>query len=364
MDLRIIPNGLGVNIHFTDPRPGEMRMLAQAGFRWVRMDFHWASIEKERGRYDFSAYDRLLASLAPYGIRALFIFDYTHPLYDDDLAPHTDVGRQAFAQFATAAVQHFRGHGILWEMWNEPNLKQFWNPEPNVADYAALAISVGKAIRAVAPEESYIGPATSRLNMPFLEGCFKAGLLDYWSAVSVHPYRRVDPESTAFEYAELRRIIAHYAPAGKRIPIYSGEWGYSDIAERLSLERQGQFLPRQYLNNLLNDVPLSIWYDWHDDGADAKECEHHFGTVLYPYHEGHDPVYDPKPAYLAARALTTELSGYRLVRRLPTDSPDDYILEFAKGDALKYAVWTRSATPCTASLNGRSVELTPAPQYI
>src|SRR6185295_8981306 len=36
-----IPDCLGVNIHFTDPRPGEMKMLADAGFRWVRMDFHW-----------------------------------------------------------------------------------------------------------------------------------------------------------------------------------------------------------------------------------------------------------------------------------------------------------------------------------
>jgi hypothetical protein len=33
-----IPDGLGVNIHFTDPRPGEMEMLADAGFKFVRMD--------------------------------------------------------------------------------------------------------------------------------------------------------------------------------------------------------------------------------------------------------------------------------------------------------------------------------------
>ena len=30
---------------------------------------------------------------------------------------------------------------------------------------------------------------------------------------------------------------------------------------------------------LSQGVPLSIWYDWHDDGADAHEAEHHFGTV-------------------------------------------------------------------------------------
>jgi hypothetical protein len=50
---------LGVNIHFTDPRPGEMQMIADAGITWVRMDFSWAHTERAKGEYDFSAYERL-----------------------------------------------------------------------------------------------------------------------------------------------------------------------------------------------------------------------------------------------------------------------------------------------------------------
>src|SRR5260370_38226496 len=53
-------NSLGVNIHFTDARPGEIKMIADAGFRWVRMDFKWDATERERNHYDFSEYDRLL----------------------------------------------------------------------------------------------------------------------------------------------------------------------------------------------------------------------------------------------------------------------------------------------------------------
>ena len=62
--------GLGVNIHFTDPQPGEMKMIAAAGFRWVRMDFKWDATERERGHYDFSAYDRLMQSLDQFKLRA------------------------------------------------------------------------------------------------------------------------------------------------------------------------------------------------------------------------------------------------------------------------------------------------------
>ncbi|MCE5310850.1 MAG: cellulase family glycosylhydrolase [Acidobacteriales bacterium] len=357
-------DGVGVNIHFTDPRPGEMEMLAAGGFRWVRMDFHWASIEKEKGVYDFSAYEQLLAALKPHGIRALFILDYTNKFYDDDLPPHTEEGRQAFARFAAAAVKHFQDKGILWEMWNEPNIKQFWKPAPNAEDYSKLALVVGKAIRAAAPRERYIGPATSRIDMPFLEACFKAGLLKYWDAVSVHPYRRFDPESTAEEYAKLRAMIARYAPKGKTIPIYSGEWGYSDVAADLSVDLQGQYLARQWLHNIACGVPLSIWYDWHDDGADAKEREHHFGTVFFPYFAGRTLVHDPKPAYNAARRLTSELVGYRFARRLKVGAADDYVLEFACGKQKKLACWTRAASPHTVALaGGRSLTLTDEPRY-
>jgi hypothetical protein len=43
LPLPIVPDALGVNIHFTDPESGEMEMLAAGGFRWVRMDLAGAA---------------------------------------------------------------------------------------------------------------------------------------------------------------------------------------------------------------------------------------------------------------------------------------------------------------------------------
>ncbi len=382
-----VPEGLGVNIHFTDPRPGEMEMLAEAGFSWVRMDFAWGGTEREKGKYDFSAYDRLLAALEPHGIRALFILDYSNRHYDGGLSPCSDEGRAAFARWAAAAVERFRGRGILWEMYNEPNIG-FWKPKPDAEQYVKLALAVGQAIRQVAPAEQYIGPATSQVDLAFLEKSFQAGLLESWSAVSVHPYRQQSPETAATEYARLRQMIAKYAPAGKRIPILSGEWGYSAAWNKMDAQKQGKMLPRQWLTNLSNAVPVSIWYDWHDDGPDPKEPEHHFGTVLFPYREGQRPVYEPKPAYRAAQTLTKALAGFRFNKRLHVGNEDDYVLLFAKDDDVRLAAWTVSQTPHTAVIpaspgrfaaightgeplppltaddRGLTVTLTDAPEYL
>src|SRR5436190_189141 len=84
------------------------------------------------------------------------------------LAPHTDEGRHAFATWAAAGVTHFKGRGVLWEMYNEPNISQFWKPKANVDDYIKLAIETGKAIKHAAPDELFIGPACSTMDFKFL----------------------------------------------------------------------------------------------------------------------------------------------------------------------------------------------------
>jgi len=385
-EVKTLRDTMGVNIHFADPKPGEMKMLVEGGFKWVRMDLSWGGTERGKGEYDFSAYDRLMTALGEHGIRALFILDYRNRFYDNDMSPCSDEGRKAFAKWATAAVEHFKGHGVIWEMYNEPNIS-FWKPKPDVRQYIKLALEVGREIRKVAPAEQYFGPATSQIDLKFLEECFKAGLLEYWSLVSVHPYRSKRPPETAVEeYAKLRALIDRYAPKGKKIPIISGEWGYTttDISQELC----GKFLPRLFLSNLASGLPLSIWYDWHDDGIKPDDREHNFGTVSNKYHAGRNPVYDPKPAYSAVKTLTMELGDYRFVERVHVGGGDDFVLKFSQGREIGLAFWTTSTNAHLVTVplkagsyrvvshlgdsvrsfspgkNGLNLRLTDAPQYL
>ncbi len=345
-----IPQGLGVNIHFTDPQPGEVKMIAAAGFRWVRMDFKWDATERERGQYDFSEYNRLLSALDESKIQALFILDYGNPLYDKGSPPRTAETRQAFARWAVAAAKHFSNRGVVWELYNEPNHDMFWPPRPNANEYVELALAVGRVFRSEVPGEKLIGPAVSEMDFAFLETCFKAGLLDYWSAVSVHPYLRSDPEEAAVEYCRLRKLIERYRTRSgsdgpnqnqtRDIPIISGEWGYSSAWRGMSEEKQGAMFAREILTNVTNEIPMSIWYDWRDDGSDPSDPEHHFGLVRYAYQSGRDQVYEPKPAYRAAKALSEYFSGYVFQQRLAVGGGDDYVLVFAKGSDLRVAAWT------------------------
>jgi hypothetical protein len=342
-EIPTVPDSLGVNIHFLDPLPGEMEMLAASGVKWVRMDMYWEVIEKEKGVYDFSAYDRLVSELDKHGLQALFILVYGNPLYDGNLSPRTDETRKAFARWATTAAQRYRGKGFLWEIWNEPNNDRFWKPKPKAKDYALLALETSRTIRQEVPGEEIIGPATSRFPFSFLETCFKAGLLEYWSGVSVHPYRLWNqPETATKGYRQLRKLIEKYAPKGKHVPILSGEWGYSSWFLGLNEKRQAKFLTRMWLVNMANGIPLSIWYDWRNDGI-KRSYDHNFGLVRNTFFPDRNPPFDPKPAYQAAQAFSKHLSGFQFEKRLKIGSFDDYVFLFKRDAEYRLVAWTSSS---------------------
>jgi len=346
-----VPDGLGANIHFTGAPARDLDMIEAAGFTFVRMDFTWAAIEREKGTYDFQAYDELTDALGMRGIRALYILDYSNSLYETEQSVRTEEGRQAFARFAAAAAQRYRGRGILWELWNEPNIG-FWKPQPSADDYMALAKAVFPAVRRADPEAICVAPATSGIPMDFLESCFQQGLLKLVDAVTVHPYRNKPPETVADDIAALRALMARY---GRVLPVLSGEWGYSSVWKNFDAHRQGQYLPRQFLTNLSLEIPLSIWYDWHDDGPDPKESEHHFGTVTLDY--------APKPAYRAMKRLFHWLKGMHFVKRLKS-APEDYLFLFTDDNRRVVAAWTTGESHEIEPVPGRKLTLTGDPQYL
>jgi len=64
--------------------------------------------------------------------------------------------------------------------------------------------------------------------------------------------------------------------------------------------------------------------------------------VRNSYRSGQTPVYDPKPAYFAAKTLANLIGDYRFEARLNIGSADDYVLVFAKDSERRFVAWTIS----------------------
>src|SRR5256714_12744224 len=330
-----VPSGLGVNIHIIEPRDNSIQRITASGFKWIRMDMLWNEIERQKGTYDFSRYDKLNDQLRARKLRPIYILDYGNEYYQKG-APRSREARAAFVSFVHACLQHYGHQGVIWELYNEPNI-HFWEPQPNVSEYIPLAQAVGHEIRAYEPDEWFIGPAVSGMDWNFLEACMKAGLLQYWDAVSVHPYRNEAPETVVRDWQRLRQLINQYAPKGKPVDIICSEWGYNSLT--FGEQKQSEYAVREYLTNLGSGVPLTIWYDWSDDVSDKRAEERHYGVVRSDL--------SSKQTLLSIYTMMRELKGWKISNAIFGDAA---VLTFRKGAFSKAAAWAVSASRATAQI--------------
>ncbi|HEY0257881.1 MAG TPA: cellulase family glycosylhydrolase, partial [Candidatus Methylacidiphilales bacterium] len=256
----------------------------------------------------------------------------------------------AYAQYAGAVAGHFKGKGVIWEVWNEPNWAMFWRspgrklkPGTNIPDYAGrsdagdhehyakMALAATKAIRAADPDAVVLGPAYGGApQADFVDIMGKSGVIPLWSGFSIHPYPHGAPEESLSRdfYDPTLKMIQPYFTADRQVPIVVTEAGYSNAWAEIDEKTEGQYLARTYLYNLLCGIPLTVWYDFHDDGNSVKDQEQCFGITHHDYHAGAPNVYDPKAAYFAAATYADQLKNSLFKQRVKTDQDTDYLLEF------------------------------------
>jgi len=341
----VIPATVGVNTHFVTGGTVDHDMIKDAGFRFIRQDFFWYLIETTKGEYNWAPYDTLVQELDQRGIRLLATLNLNNTLYAATTrTAFTDTADiAAFANFAAAAALRYKNSHVVWEIYNEPNQGNTWKPTPTGTEYGNFAIKVCQAIRAVDPNAAIIAPAEAGAGTSFLTSIFKTGLLQYIDGVSVHPYRDGPPpsipESVGSSIKSIQSLIAQYAPAGKKIYVISGEWGYStcNLTTGVSLQTQADYIARMQLFNMSLGIPITIWYDWKNDGTDQSQIGQNRGVV--------NSILALKPSYVAVKILSSELYGYRITGTYNTTTSGDnvFILKDTLGNT-KIAAWSQGSS--------------------
>jgi hypothetical protein len=328
----LIPDGLGVNVHFPGAPKEDMDLIKEADIRFIRADLTWSQVEREKGRYDFDRYDELVESFGSQGGRVLFILDYGNRLYGQGRAIKTDTQRKGFADFAAAAADHYKGKGIIWEIWNEPNIQRFWGEEPNADDYMALVKEACRAIREVDENALIIAPSVCGFDGGFIRECGKRGLFELVDGISYHPYREGGPESVVRSHEKLREIIEKFTPPGNIQPvIISSEWGWglSYMTEEIGGEvdppmRQAAYLTRRFVLEAYAGAACAIHYKWRENNHGLIRANH-----------------EPKPSYTAFKVLNEQLTGYcRSISRLEIGDPDSvFVLLFEGPSGKRMVAW-------------------------
>lgn len=349
----LISNNFGVNYHLYNAHAEDPQLIKEAGLRIVRIDLNWHEIETEMGIYDFSPMEYVVNSFHEKNFVILFILNSTNPLYEDNYSIVTENGRTAFANFAAEAVKNYKDYKVIWEIWNEPDV--FWIPKPCIDNYMKLVKKTAPAIRNIDPNALILAPASGDLSQPFdfLQSCFDKGLLNYVNGISVHPYRYLVPETVLNDIEALRNLINQYENPYDA-EVIASEWGYSPIIDTSGISEpfQAALIQRMFLIDFMAEVPITIWYDWRNDGLDQHEYNHNFGLVYANSTE-------KKPAYFALKGMIDTLKNMEFYGRINVGNNDDFCLLFKHKDKNNYivAAWTKDDT---FSFSEHNVDLLPS----
>jgi len=289
------------------------------GVKWVRFDFDWSVMQPTPTTYNLADHDRVVSALAKAQIKILGLIAYTPGWANGGQAtkffPPTDP--TTFANFAAFLTARYANNGVAaWEIWNEPNLAQFWNPGADPAAYAQLLKQSYPAIKKQSAKMIVVTgglaqPSTGGGNMDarlFLQMLYGSGAAPYFDGIGDHPYTspQLPLDSNSNNWAQMfgtspsfRSIMTQYGDDKKKIWITeygaptSGDniWGTTISEDRqASMVTQSLALAASY-----TWAGPMFWYNYKDfcaAGSSNSEC--YFGIVRS---DG-----TPKPAFNAYRS--------------------------------------------------------------
>jgi hypothetical protein len=282
----------------------------ESGVKWIREDFQWGDIEKEKGKFSWAFTDSVVRIAEKNGISVYAIVAYW-PSWTKE---YTKEGIDDYITFLKELVRHYKNDIHQWEIWNEPNIFFWQGPEKM---YAELLMKSYIAIKDVDSTAQVLGISTSGIDFDFIQKMQE--LQAPFDVLTIHPYRSELIESEFI--SELKRASDMVVlPGGKKRPVWITEMGWTTYTPHNSwvqegflatpLRDQAELIVRTYLSCIISGIdPKVFWYDLRNDGTDPHNFEDNIGIMYQDF--------SPKPAYIAYSTMTRTLKGMNFIRTLP-----------------------------------------------
>jgi hypothetical protein len=292
------PGQFGV-VYASLERPGhDLDRIDRGGVGYVRWPLFWSLAEPKRGRFDWTIPDRIIGDFASRGIRVLPAL-YSTPRWaghNRGTPPLRPRARKAWKGFLRAAVRQYGPGGRYWtdplryqaehpagsvlpirdwQVWNEPNLDQYFSPRPSARKYGRLVSISHDALKAADPHAHVIlagmpGLAKKRA-WRFLANLYRVpGIKHKFDGAALHPYAP-SVAGMQSEIREVRAVMAHHGD--RRTPLWLTEIGWGSASPRKSPLNKGIHGQKRMLRRAFEllrhrhrrwHVPHVFWYDWRD----------------------------------------------------------------------------------------------------
>jgi hypothetical protein len=235
--------------------PAQLQTAATGGVGTLRISVSWASIEQTPGKRDWQALDSLVADASKAGIELLpFLYGTPSWVSSNTAAPpiYSPEQRAAWTAFVRELTGRYGTQGVfwalhpevprrpivVWQLWNEVNLRYYWGSRPNARRYADFARLTRGALREGDPAAKVLMAGLLPFdtvgagNMPgnkYLQVLFKVkGARKLFDAVAIHPYGNSAKIVIKF-LLDTRNFLDRLG--ARSLPLWVTEFGWSTGGE-------------------------------------------------------------------------------------------------------------------------------------
>jgi hypothetical protein len=332
-------------------REEAMRLIAEAGIKWIRQEFPWEDIEIHgKGNFEdrrhephqsaWAKYDHIVELAEKYDINIMARLSnppaWTRALTNTvgSFAPPDNLAD--YGDFVEAVATRYKGRIPAYQIWNEPNIYPEWGEYPiSAEEYTELlkegytrikaidpdAIVVMGALAATieldrarryAPDGALISPG-GLSDVLFLQQMYDTGAAPYFDVLAMQGYglwsgptdRRMQPRVLNFSRPlYIRDVMVRNGDAHKAIWLSELGWnalppdsGLPPVYGQVTAEQQARYAAIAY-RRMQREWPwLGVGFYWFFKQADDRERDinpqYYFRMV--------EPDFTPLPVYQAIK---------------------------------------------------------------
>ena len=243
--------------------PEDFPFIDELGVVWQRRTCRWSSLEPKPGEWDFSDWDSYVEISKNAGKKLLAILAYDTPwVYEEENARRRISARELplFLNYVETVARRYRGKIDAYEIWNEPNMMQWYGSDEEFITMTRAAI---KTIRSVDPDVTILAGSFWRVPKGFIRKMARAGVFDEAGALSFHPYA-VSPKRSVELCDSLTEVLAEENFSGE---IWITEVGYPTrgwFPTRVSEEEFPSHIVKTLAPLAARNIRALLWYELFD----------------------------------------------------------------------------------------------------
>ena len=324
-----------------DSPPGvqerQFDLMARSGVESVRAVFDWGFIQPgPEPEFDFTRTDRFVSLAASRGIKVLPVMLYSPPWARVFAGRfHSPPRTSAYTAYLRASIARYGSRGSFWrenpnvprrplrdwQVWNEPNIRDFWDVSPRnrrygwPQGYADLLRASHRAIKATDPKARTVVGGLVGLSWLELKRLYRAGAGNSFDVMALHIYTQTEPR--VFEAVRrVREVLVRAGDSRKRI--FLTETAFPASRGRVpAIKDQRQETPRSMAKRLTGVFDLLArrrlevgldrvyWYTWASGYRHPTSNFEYSGLQASP-----DGLkFKPQPALRAFRRSARRLQG-------------------------------------------------------